>query len=112
MSQFSFFGSQKSQIEVITNGEIFDTLRGRDPGIYPSDEQFGDHVRSLLLSRMNIEEDHLSSSQYLGLRTDTNRFVINIRNRWKKAKGVVHFLQRNKEYLKKEVSFKVRVIER
>ena len=80
MSQFSLFGSQKSQIELITNGEIFETLRGKNPPVFPADEDYAEQVRSILLSRMNIEEDHLSSSQYLGFQTDTQQFVSNIRN--------------------------------
>ena len=81
MSQFSVFGSQNSQIELITNGEIFETLMQKVPPVFPADDQYAEHVRSILLSRMNIEEDHLSSSQYLGFRTDTQKFVSNIRNR-------------------------------
>ena len=75
MSQFSFFGRQKSQIGMITNRKIFESLKESDPVIYPSNEQYGYHVRNIVLKEMKIEEDHLSSSQYLGLRTDVNNFV-------------------------------------
>ena len=109
MSQWSAFGSQMTQTELVTNGEIFDILRGKDPVIYPSNEQYAEHVRSLVLSRMNIDEDHLSSSQYLGFRTDINNFVDNVRRRWKNSKGVGHFLTKHRNYLKKEVTYKVRV---
>ena len=110
-SQISFSGSLASQLETWTPREIYTILKGVVKGkeIYPSNANYVDHVQTVVLSRIGVIKDDLSTLQLMDLIKDSRRFADNIRNRWKKVKGDVQFCLNNKEYLDKPIEFKIRL---
>ena len=56
MSQNSWLGSLSTQVETFTVDAIYQELKGRTPAIYPTNPDYGAHVRKIVLSRMNVEE--------------------------------------------------------
>ena len=110
-SQISFSGSLVSQLETWTPREIYTILKGVVKGseIYPSNANYVDHVQTVVLSRIGVIKDNLSTVQLMDLIIDSRKFADNIRNRWKKVKGDVQFCLNNKDYLDKPIQFKIRL---
>ena len=97
-----------SQIQNLTPRVIFKEIRDRDPSVWPSNDDYATYVRAIVLAKMQVREDELTLLQCNDLLKDSRKFVCNIRQKWRVAKGEANFLKYNSKYLDKEVSFKMR----
>ena len=109
MSQNSWLGSLSTQVETFTVDAIYQELKGRTPGIYPSNPDYAAEVRKIVLSRMNVEEGDLSNHQLLDLISESRKFADKIKRNWKTVKGAPFFEKKYKKYLSEEVEFRIRI---
>ena len=106
-SQMSFLGSLSTQVETFTVQEIYAHLKARD--IFPSSSEYAEHVRKLVLTRMQVVEEDLASIQVFDLINETRKFAKEIKRRWQKRRGATRFEENETDYLLSDVKFRVRV---
>ena len=113
MSQNSLGGyfntSFSSQLASFTRREIFDHLRKLKPVMLPKNPNYTSRVREYVLERLGLVEDQMTTHQLFDLVRDAQQFGTDMRKEWKVHDSVTKMYKYAKDFLDKEITFKIRI---